>query len=743
MPPPLSPEDLLRAQYIAKIKVGAASDILIRIDELDTQRAELPEFIYIKGLALAYSGALEQAVKLWESLHADGLWSEDLVAELAAAYLALSRPERAEALLLEWQAASSTPLSQKTAEHLIEALLSLQMPHKAATAADLATKYLADKPLALGVAKARAAVWLKDWPAVCSALLPLTTNKSTAVDLSVAGEMLRTQGHLAESLAILKHAISTERSSIEIWRQLAKVMWQSGDEDGAMGLLADAFELHSEDPTLLEAIVRMCIDDRSYELAGIWLTRLEAILTQDDVIVRTLAAEVMLGLGDLQSVADFLTSEDDADTCLDAARVAYYSRINQPDMAIMYQDRIVTERNRSVESLLARARLSASAGRGSEVPALAEEVLQRLPNSLAASMLLVAQSAGGVELAHLNRLRRGLHGGRMPARQRAAISHSLADYHHATKDYAIAAELYAYCNKLNEPPAGQRYDCNKHHDWQRSIATAFTDAESPPTTTSGKGSMLPVFVVGVPRSGTTLTEQILARHPDVTGMGECQHVSLSFSWLSDFKAQNHDVRSPQNMLAQCSKAELAQLRERFLALLTPHATSAPGAGSGRQLFVDKMPDNYGLIGWIFTLLPEAKIIYAQRDPREIALSCWKANFGAINWAYRIEDIADRIVQHHKIMALWMNQFGSRIFTSDYKQLVSDPEGQTRKMLEYLELEWSDACLDHTQASSVVRTASINQVRRPVYKTSLQAWQHYEEALSPAIAIFEKTQLNLP
>ncbi|MEH6593504.1 MAG: sulfotransferase [Halioglobus sp.] len=735
MPLKLSADELLQAQYIAKIKVGAGREVLRLITELPSEQGNQPVFTHITALALAYCGASEKAIELWETLYADGLWSEELVVELSTAYLAMSCPEPAETLLTEWEASSGTPLSDSLTVLLIEALLVQQDKQKAAQATRLAKQHLADKPFALRLATARAAVCLEDWAEACQILNSPAVGQN---NLPAAAETLRNHGYLEESLALLNYAITVDRTSVETWKQLATVMWQLGDEDGAMGLLADAFEQLGEEPALLEAIVRMSLDDRSFELAGLWLSRLEAVLTQEDVLVRTLTAEVILGLGDLQSVENLLESESESDETLDTARVSYYSRINRPDDAIAYQDRIVLASSRSVESLLARARLSAGAGRGSEVVGLAEEVLERLPNSLAASALLVAHKSGQVELKHLHRLRHALHRAKMPARQRAWISHALADYHHAIKDHDIATELYVLCNKLSEPAAESRYEGTKHRDWLDSITAAFDNETRSQPLKSTSGDMQPVFVVGVPRSGTTLTEQILSRHPDITGMGECQHLSLSFTWLMELTAVKAKSNTPQRALAQFEQADLDQLRDRFVSLLRPHTVDQ--AVTGRHFFVDKMPDNYSLVGWIFKLFPEAKVIYARRDPREIALSCWKANFGAINWAYRMEDIAERIVQHHKTMDVWLKLYENKIFVSDYANLVKEPEAQTRKMLEYLGLDWNSACLDHTHASSVVRTASVNQVRRPVYQTSLHAWRHYEQILSPAITAFEKNGL---
>jgi hypothetical protein len=167
--------------------------------------------------------------------------------------------------------------------------------------------------------------------------------------------------------------------------------------------------------------------------------------------------------------------------------------------------------------------------------------------------------------------------------------------------------------------------------------------------------------------------------------------------------------------------------------LEPHYRDYRGVG--RPFLIDKLPDNYMHIGWIRWLLPEAKIIYASRDPREIALSCWRANFSAINWAFDLQDIGARIAEHQGLMKVWMEMYKDAIFLSTYEDLVQSPRMQMHNILTFLGLSWEEGCLDHADNNSVVATASIREVRREIFQSSLGSWISYKDALRPALDMF--------
>jgi hypothetical protein len=152
--------------------------------------------------------------------------------------------------------------------------------------------------------------------------------------------------------------------------------------------------------------------------------------------------------------------------------------------------------------------------------------------------------------------------------------------------------------------------------------------------------------------------------------------------------------------------------------------------------VDKMPENSLYLGLIAALFPGAKLIHCRRDPRDVALSCWMTDFAEVRWACDLEHIATRIEQHQRIMEHWQRVLPTPIFEVDYEALVADPDRIARALVAWCGLEWDPACLEFHSARRPVRTASVAQVRQPVYRTSVGRWKNYERTLAPLLARLE-------
>jgi len=154
---------------------------------------------------------------------------------------------------------------------------------------------------------------------------------------------------------------------------------------------------------------------------------------------------------------------------------------------------------------------------------------------------------------------------------------------------------------------------------------------------------------------------------------------------------------------------------------------APGTVPGRV--VDKMPDNYLYLGMIALMFPNAALIHVRRDPRDVALSCWMTNFRGIRWANDPEQLAGRIHEHQRLMAHWQAVLPATIHEVIYERLVDDFESEARRLVTACGLEWEPACLEFHQTARPVRTASVTQVRQPLYRKSLARWKPYRDHLS--------------
>ncbi len=244
----------------------------------------------------------------------------------------------------------------------------------------------------------------------------------------------------------------------------------------------------------------------------------------------------------------------------------------------------------------------------------------------------------------------------------------------------------------------------------------------------GNHDRRPIFVIGMPRSGTTLVEQVLASHPRIFGAGERKDVPRLYSELAGGTEQPTAlVRS----LLDRDPAGLRLIVERTLARL-----ESLEPGRARHI-VDKLPENYLFLGLIAALWPEARVIHCRRDVRDVALSCWSNFLNDIRWSDDLRHIAQRIVEHDRLNEHWRAVLPCPLITVDYEALVRDFEPQVRRLLAALDLglAFDPACLVFHTMNRTVRTASMNQVRSPINSRSIGRWKNYEAALAPLFETF--------
>jgi tetratricopeptide (TPR) repeat protein len=310
---------------------------------------------------------------------------------------------------------------------------------------------------------------------------------------------------------------------------------------------------------------------------------------------------------------------------------------------------------------------------------------------------------------------------------RANLLFGLAQVCDARGDYAEAAGCVKQANSLimNRRREQDRvYDPAEHTRFVDRLIEGFPAELFARLRSVGDVTRQPVFVFGLPRSGTTLVEQILASHSRVYAAGELKLCRRTFDAIPEIVGRDDGIVACLSSLDDKAVGQLSQRHSEALHAFVNR--DRPDFVPDR--IVDKMPDNYLYLGLISILYPRATLIYVRRDPRDVVLSCRMTNFRSIRWANDPDHLAGRIQEHYRVMDHWRAVLPTAVHEVSYERLVENFEGEAACLVSACGLDWEHACLDFHQTSRPVRTASVTQVRQPLYRNSLARWRHYQEEL---------------
>ncbi|MDB5353653.1 MAG: sulfotransferase [Phycisphaerales bacterium] len=306
----------------------------------------------------------------------------------------------------------------------------------------------------------------------------------------------------------------------------------------------------------------------------------------------------------------------------------------------------------------------------------------------------------------------------------------------ATADMHLAAvPLYDALGRYDEAFTHARqgndlvrrfFDPKAHSAMVSSHINYFTKdrLRSLPRATHGNGR--PVLIVGMPRSGTSLVEQILASHPDVFGAGELSAMGVAAQSI-EASPQSRGARMP-GCLDSISLGSANIAAADYLGQITALNSTA-------RYVTDKMPWNFVYLGLAQVLLHECHVIHCVRDPRDTCLSCYFTNFGTGNaFTFNLNHLAGFYRDYRRAMDHWKKVSSLPMLEVEYEQVVADLPGQTRRMLEFLDLPWDERCLKFHENKRQVPTASRDQVRKPLYASSVGRWKHYEKHIPELLAL---------
>ena len=473
------------------------------------------------------------------------------------------------------------------------------------------------------------------------------------------GAVLCDQGHLDEAVACCRRALELKPDFVQAYCNLGAALKTQGHSDEAIGCYRRALELNPNFPGA-HATLGNALKDQGRLVEALAAYRRALELMPGYAAAHNGVGAVLEELGDLQG-----------------AEAAYRT-------ALRHERRYA----------FAYYKLAGLLGR-------------TLPEADLAAMRGLLESSDSAQESALT------------GDQRMFLHFGLTRVLDARGDYAEAVEHAGHGNSLQLAfwrNGGQEYDPTKHE----SLVTRMIAVCSPDfferVRSYGLESELPVFVVGLPRSGTTLIEQILASHSHVFGAGELHLVSETMNAVG---GQNLDSFDALRCLDRQTAERLASRHLDKLRTLNPAALR----------IVDKMTDNYLYLGLLAVLFPRAKFIHCRRDLRDVAVSCWMTHFREIPWANDQGHIASRFHEYLRIMEHWQKVLPVPVLELDYEETVTDLEDAARRLVAWCGLEWESKCLEFHKANRSVSTASAVQVRQPIYTTSVGRWKHYEQSLA--------------
>ncbi len=593
-------------------------------------------------------------------------------------------------------------------------------------------------------------------------LIPLTQAQPNWAmihfDLALA---LGHRGRGQEAIQALRRAVALKPDLPQAWRALGDHLMAAGEQDAADAAYASHVRYSTHDPRLLAAAVAL-VENRIPEAEALLREHLKQAPT--DVAAIRMFAEVAARLGRNEDALNLLERCLELAPSFQAARQNYalvLHRSNRPEQALIQIEHLLAADpghlgNRNLKAVVLcrigdyepairiyadllehyprNAKVWVSYGHALKTAGHTDRAIAAYRNSLQlepsfgevwwslANLKTFRFSAD--ELAAMRRqlARADLAEAVLTEDDRLHLEFAVGKALEDAGEYEPSFRHYAQGNAIRR--AQLHYSADDTHARGQYLREHYTHDFFAARVGAGSAARDPIFIVGLPRAGSTLIEQILSSHSQVEGTMELPEVT-SISRLLRMQGDADGVMPYHGALAALDADALRALGERYLAhTRIQRKTSAP-------LFIDKMPNNFMHIGLIHLMLPNAKIIDARRHPLACCFSAFKQHFArGQNFSYGLEDVGRYYRDYVALMAHFDAVLPGRIHRVVYERMVDDTEGEVRRLLEYCGLPFEESCLRFFQNPRPVRTASSEQVRQPIYREGVDHWRHYAPWLGP-------------
>jgi predicted Zn-dependent protease len=558
------------------------------------------------------------------------------------------------------------------------------------------------------------------------------------------------------AIAAFRRTVELSPNHAQAWRALGDQLTLLGDAAAADDAYAQHIKASVNDPRLIEAAAALV--DNKLSVAE---HQLRAFLKQfpTDVAALRMLAETGARLGHLVDAEKFLAAALELAPSFDAARHNYAIILHrqQKFTAAVHEAEILLSREPMNPNYMAlKAAALARLGEQPQARAVYEAMLKDFPHSPKAWMsyghtlrtlgemekcvgayrksieLLPTLGEAYWSLANLKtfrftpddiaRMRKSLMAERLSNEDRFHLHFALAKALEDERRYAESFDHYEKGNALRRSEVD--YDPDDTHDQRARARAFFTPEFFAGRKDWGDPAPDPIFILGLPRSGSTLLEQILSSHSQVEGTMELPDIIAMARRLGG-KKRKSDTRVYPEMLAELDRDQVRALGAEYLERTRVQRKT------DKPFFIDKMPNNFAHAGFIHLMLPNAKIIDARRHPLACCLSNFKQHFArGQNFTYSLDDLGRYYADYVALMAHFDTVLPGRVHRVFYENVVAAADTETRRLLDYCGLPFEDACLRFYESGRAVRTASSEQVRQPIYADALGHWRHYEQWLSP-------------
>ena len=586
------------------------------------------------------------------------------------------------------------------------------------------------------------------------------------LNLSVLREI---EGRTDDAIQSAREAAGSAPDQFEPWGRLGELYGKRGDFENAAIALEKAVALKPDHPGMALLLAAAAYEIGQYDLSGSALDKFEKVAPGRpealrlrthvarkqnawdalvDTASRWLAADpaaeearVALAYGHAQQDDHHSAVEiyqplvaanpDDADHAATFARYLLWSR--DFEAAEQFYSRALEASPGHAGAAAGLARLNIYKGKFGEAADLARKAIEADPANVDAYAQLVLADASQFSEEDLARLQNVAMNSEIEPESRAVAWFTVGDVYHKRRDHDRAFDAWKRANELKQGAAGQwanwRYDRHATEQLVDRLIASF--GKIPPSILPERAGPQPIFIVGMPRSGTTLLDSALAGHADISSGGELPAMpsilTRFLEWADGAQWTGGAIPGP---IAQ-------QMRDAYLRQYDDYRIETA------SFVTDKQPLNFLSVGLIRHLFPDAPVIHIRRNPLETGFSIYRNNF-IKSWPFTnaLADIGHYYGEYARLVEHWHNVFGDRLATVQYEGLVTDFEGELRRLLAYAGLEWDPNCLTYFRRDSIVITLSSAQVRKPPSRELMSSTVPYLRALQPLKEALEKAGVDI-